>query len=134
MKSGKSSQKSKTFSIYVKILICFSLLSCTRVTVTAYQLSTYEIGVYDCSDMSKDCEAFFENLGFDTYLIVGTRINGTRHQWIVVDTGLFSFEFECTVLMPVSPSLFNDYDNLLISDGHIINGEQTKEEPTYIDW
>lgn len=63
-----------------------------------YMKNRYIPEIYDCDNMAKDCEAFFESIGIDTYVIFGYKANYTEgHAWLILnfdsDT---SMEFECT--------------------------------------
>jgi hypothetical protein len=129
MGSGESSQRDK----FVKILVITLFILLVQLTATVAQVSRYEVDEYDCSDMSEDCEEFFEELGFSTRLVTGIRDNGTNHQWCLVDVFGIQIEFESTTLMPVSPRWANRYDRFLISDGYVIDGEKV-EEATYVEW
>ncbi len=124
------SNSSKNF---LRFLIIIIIILGLQLAAASFQLSRYVLDVYDCSDMSEDCEAWFEEIGFDTWLITGERFNGTNHQWIMIDTGLIMIEFESTCLMPISPRLTNNYDKLWISEGWIVDGNIV-EDAVFKEW
>ena len=126
--SGELSPTPKSFRLLGVVLI----ILISQLTITTYQLVRYEVDVYDCSDMSKDCEAFFESIGWNTWMILGERDNGSNHVWLIVDTPLFPIEFESTCLIPISPRVMTDYDNLCISDGFLKNDKEINN--VYNDW
>ena len=90
------------------------------VLVSQYQDSRYVVDVYDCSDMSKDCEQVFERLGFHTQIAHGVQRDGNGnitvyHCWLIVHIRGYLVEFESTSLYfgPVSP----DYEVRQIVEG-----------------
>jgi len=72
---------------------------------------------YNCVDMSKDCEAFFEGLGIRTQRLHGTRVTEdgsiSGHCWLKVGF----LEFESTTLLFSKVS--DKYDVYLIDEGWI---------------
>ena len=126
MDYGTSSRKR------IKLLGIIILILTLQLIITTYQVIRYEENVYDCSDMSEDCEEIFESIGLRTWMVLGERYNGSSHVWLMIETPIVCIPFESTCLAPVSPRIFNSYDNLKISEGCISNGQPV--ELVYKDW
>ena len=100
------------------------ILVSTQFVLGLYQHNRYVMDVYDCSDMSIDCEEYFENIGLETKLVTGDKKDAnSRHMWLIVDFGLFETAFESTKSMFVPKSYYDYmYENLEVSDGYFVDG------------
>ena len=95
--------------------------------LSMFQQARYERGVYDCDDMSKDCEYFFEILGINTEVRWGREYGAkTGHCWIALDTVFGWIEFETTNLQFASIS--DRYDILYHDSGWVHNGYFTTKK------
>jgi hypothetical protein len=97
---------------------------------------------YNCVDMSREAEMFFEKLGIRTYLVSGkyykivnnesTNEMGIKydlgHRWIMLDMGLFKVPVETTCAMVFDPSWIKEYQKKFVSEGHINNGTYVEAE------
>ncbi len=85
----------------------------------------YVPNLYDCDDMSKDCEEFFENIGINTYVYVGHNNNSvSSHCWLELELDDQLYEFECTSFR--FKHIKRDYDNWIKLEGWI-NGSEVYE-------
>ncbi len=99
----------------MKMLVVFlvlDLIYLVPASISLYQMSRYEVDVYDCSDMTKDCYAFFSNLGFNVTQMHGEpdgsdpgdylEEKGQRyvigHRWLRFHFPWGYQDFECTTL------------------------------------
>ena len=118
----------------IKIFVIIFFILCCQLTASLFQYSRYVVDVYDCSDMADDCEEFFEGLGFETWRVRGYKHGEPNsHVWLLVEIGAVTIPFETTALAPVSPEVFNHYDDFWLSPGWIRNGEKF-EDLEYEDW
>ena len=87
--------KSSLIIFLVIMIILFSYIC-----LIMYQKSRYVCGIYDCKHMSKDCEIFFEMMGFNTKILLGYNPdnNSNGHCWLLIETAIGNFEFESTDL------------------------------------
>lgn len=116
--------------------------------MTAIQQIRFDPVHYNCVHMSKDAEAFFENLGLDTDIAVGiTEIkhqslrgitiregkivllyqNSTReegHAWVIINLGIFRVPFDPSLAVFIDPSRFHRFSKILVDPGFIKNGKQ----------
>lgn len=110
--------------------ILFVIFLCAfQIIISVYQSSRYIVNVYDCSDMSEDCEQLFESFGFDTKLMRGESKNsGTWHEWVVIDFFGIPVYFESTLLTIASKFEYHTtYKDIDISDGYFVNGEYEED-------
>jgi len=128
MKS-KDEIKHTLCSVTLVILIIIAILLVIQIELISYQGQKYIVDVYDCSDMSKDCEERFESIGLSTMCVCGeNKYKNSSHMWLLVDFGLFTANFESTKLMFLPESFYeSQYKNIKYSDGYIIDGECTDE-------
>ena len=133
----------KKVSLFWKIMIFILIF---QVCLTLFQHSRYvlsedEDNYYCCWHMSRDCEHFFESLGFRVYQVRGSReVSGpegdveSSHRWILVDFGFASIPFESTALCFFDPTWlgFHDFE---ISEGYCIDGKYYVDgEFEWNDW
>ena len=109
----KLSKKRTLQILYIALII--SILITVRFGATYYQQSRYVRGVYDCTDMSKDCEEFFESIGIRTQVLYG--FNGGGHCWLRLHTIFGVYEFESTQLTFMNVS--ENWYNIVVTEGWI---------------
>jgi hypothetical protein len=125
MEKRKYKVNRKVFFVLVFVFVFLVL----QISLSTYQHSRYFVDVYDCSDMSEDCEQFFESFGFDTKLMRGESKNsGTWHEWVVIDFFGIPVYFESTLLTIASKFEYHTtYKDIDISDGYFVNGEYVED-------
>jgi len=102
-KSEKSSRfRMKIIAYFLIAILIYSVFVLTTGALTAYQINRYNAD-YNCVNMSKDCEAFFETLGIQTQLLTGwryDRLSGDieKHCWLRLKLPWGDAEFESTTL------------------------------------
>jgi len=145
--------KKKKKRIIVHFLVLFAAVLTIQIGLMAFQKSRYYYGGPDdpdnlaCTELSRECEAFFEGvLGVTTYQVTGhdSLYDGTTgisryengHQWIILDFGNgFRFPFESTLLLPFfNPLLSHDYERLRISSGYFIGDYEVEESLDWNEW
>jgi hypothetical protein len=106
----------------LKIFLIIDFLFLASQLPSIYQMSRYEVDVYDCSDMTKDCYAFFSALGFnvsqmhgepdgsdpDDYLVEQGQKYLVGHRWLRFHFWFGDYDFECTTLQ--FRDVANDWD------------------------
>ena len=119
--------KKGTERLAVFVLLLASLLM-FQVSATYYQKGRYVKDKYDCSDMSEDCEAFFEGIGINTRFVSGEcKDRPAAHMWLLLDFGIVNINFESTRLHPMPWVYYkNTYENFDISDGYYENGNKNE--------
>ena len=87
-------------------------------------MDRYERGIYDCSDMSVDCERWFESIGLDTKFVCGdNKQNDRSHMWLRFYIFGLPIDFESTILLPSPFSYYDErYENITFCDGFYKNG------------
>ena len=116
--------KSKTIVVLRNIGIILSVLILLQVSISIFQYSRYVKHVYDCSDMSQDCEKIFTSIGIKSYYVYGWYYDNTTecgksfHVWLELDFGLFKLPFESTLLIFLSPTIIRDYEEIKIADSY----------------
>ena len=114
--------KDKTFNRLCNIGVVISIIVLIPMSLTLFQTSRYVEDVYDCSDMSLDCGKFFTSIGIKTRYVYGWRyinistIDKHFHIWLNLDFGLFKLPFESTVLLFISPTIVNNYNEIKTMD------------------
>ena len=127
--SNPTPVKSKKLTIIMIILMIVLI----KAGVSLAQVQRYQVDKYDCTEMSRDCEIFFEkNLNIHTYMFIGEDENNDRHRWIVLDFGLFSIPYESTLLLVWQP-MFRFNSEVKISEGVLVDGEII-DTPTFEDY
>ena len=121
-------EKKKRHPLFEKTMLFIIIVLIAQASLSTIQQMRYKRGVYDCDDMSKDCEAFFEGIGINTEVRWGHR-PGARagHCWIALETPFGWLEFETTNLQFASIS--EHYPMVYSDDGWIHNGYHTNKGP-----
>ena len=105
--------------IIIPIVSIIIIICAIQASLTLYQASRYVRHVYDCTDMSKDCEEFFEYLGIRTQVIYGDKLPDelVGHCWLRLHTNIGEFEFESTQLRFMNVS--ENWNNIKVTEGWI---------------
>ena len=79
----------------------------------------YKVDVYDCSEMSRDLEDWFEGFGLDTVLVRGKRVPGdsVSHLWVRV----CGVDIDSVLFLPVYPCVRNPYGRVCFDDYDEVN-------------
>ena len=107
---------------FATIILIIVLL---QLSLTTFQYLRYIEDVYDCSDMSQDCEKFFTSIGIKTRYVHGwyydnsTDCGKSFHVWLELDFGLFKLPFESTYLVFISPTINRDYNEITVTDNYV---------------
>jgi len=124
--------KKKIFALIIAAIFVF------QIGLILIQQSRYQPGgngheKFVCVEMSKECEGFFESIGIRVFQMSGrgeTKIENDeggyktdRHRWILLDFGWFQIPYDSTLLMPWDPR-WNGFENVLISEGYVVDGEK----------
>lgn len=83
--------KSSFWFVWVLCLVWFSL--------SVYQMSAYEFGVNDCSNMVYRAEIMLDRFGIDSLINERSNGDGTSHVWIVINFLGFQIPYETTNMM-----------------------------------
>lgn len=122
-KKKRKNTKFENFLLFIAVALTIQLC------LTGFQQSRYIRGKYDCVDMSKDCEAFFETLGINTEVRWGKQHGeDVGHCWIAIYTAFGWIEFESTTLSFALISS-DDYQTIYHDVGWIYNGYYTNKQP-----
>jgi len=66
--------------------------------LSEYQKDRYVKDVFDCSDMTKECEIIFHKMGLETKRMYGNNTDKS-HVWLAVNISGNWLEFETTLFM-----------------------------------
>jgi len=143
---------SKKDKVLSAILHGFIIFLSIQLIVSGFQVMRYTKDEYCCLQMTRDCEGFFETLGFRTYTVSGCNYEETNnsyftwhnktyagifdsgHIWCVVDFFGLHIPFESTALFPINPLWRSDYDEVQVSEGFFEGGEWRNLNEHDFDW
>lgn len=97
-------------------IICVVWLS-----LSAYQVYSYELGQNDCSNMVYRSEQMFDMLGVDTTIGEKSMGDGYTHVWIIVDVFGYSIPYETTKLTPGLDFWNYEPDRVFSNTSEIVN-------------
>lgn len=82
-----------SWSVWILCFVWFSL--------SVYQMSVYEFGVNDCSNMVYRTELVLDYFGIDSSINERSNNDGTSHVWIVINFLGFQIPYEATNMMVI---------------------------------
>lgn len=116
------SKNLKRLRFFLFLFFVFILFFYSYYAVNRYQHFRYDRKNYNCADMTRDCEFFFEVfLGLDCKRGFGINPDNRSvgHEWLVVDLFGFSLEWESTGLYFKDVS--SNYVNVSFDEGYFKN-------------
>jgi len=110
----------KRIHLFISICLVLLIFLAFYKSLNEYQHSRYKKDVYDCTEMTQDCEFFFEGL-LGIHCLNGIGYNPGKfdcHQWLVLDIGGIWLEWESTGLY--FKDISSNYEVVKYNEGFIL--------------